>query len=121
MCVVCPCNYLTTSGSVVRAIAAGAEGHGFDLRPHHTKDVIKMVPVASLLSAQHTRTGLASLRNSLLSNLIQKHETDSIWNEWSRGTVKSFNYVEFVGKTIHEFKYPRYKIPSVSLLNLLVP
>ena len=31
-----------------------------------------------------------------------------------------FNYVEFVGKTIHEFQYPRYKIPSVRLSNLLV-
>ena len=31
-----------------------------------------------------------------------------------------FNYVEFVGKTIHEFKYPRYKIPSVRLSSLLV-
>ena len=31
-----------------------------------------------------------------------------------------FYYVEFVGKTIHEFKYPRYKIPSVRLSNLLV-
>jgi len=27
----------------------------------HTKDVIKMVPDASLLGAQHIRTGLASL------------------------------------------------------------
>jgi len=31
-----------------------------------------------------------------------------------------FNYVEFVGKTIHEFKYPQNKIPSVRLSNLLV-
>ena len=31
-----------------------------------------------------------------------------------------FNYVEFVGKTIHEFMYPPYKIPSVRLSNLLV-
>jgi len=31
-----------------------------------------------------------------------------------------FNYVEFVGKTIHELQYPRYKIPSVILSNLLV-
>jgi len=33
----------------------------FDPRPCHTKDVIKMVPDAFLLSAQHIRTGLASL------------------------------------------------------------
>ena len=31
-----------------------------------------------------------------------------------------FNYVEFAGKTIHEFKYPQYKIFSVRLSNLLV-
>jgi len=37
------------------------EGCGFDPRPRNTKDVIKMVPDASLLSAQHIRTGLASL------------------------------------------------------------
>ena len=31
-----------------------------------------------------------------------------------------FNYVEFVGKTIHEFKYPQNKILSVRFSNLLV-
>jgi len=31
-----------------------------------------------------------------------------------------FNYVEFVDKTIHEFKYPQNKIPSVRLSDLLV-
>jgi len=29
----------------------------------------------------------------------------------------AFNYVEFVGKTIHKFKYQQYKIPSVRLSN----
>ena len=29
----------------------------------------------------------------------------------------AFNYVEFVGKTIHEFKYQQYKIPLVRLWN----
>ena len=52
---------LCSSGSVVKAFAPWAGGRGFDPRPRHTKDVIKMVPDASLLSAQHTRTGLASL------------------------------------------------------------
>ena len=34
----------------------------------------------------------------------------------------AINNVEFAGKTIHEFKYQQYKIPSVRLriLNLLV-
>ena len=36
-------------------------GRGFDPRPRHTKDVIKMVPDAYLLGAQHIRTGLACL------------------------------------------------------------
>jgi len=50
-----------SGGSVVRAFAPWAGGRGFDHRPRHTKAVIKMVPYASLLGAQHIRTGLASL------------------------------------------------------------
>ena len=46
--------------SVVRAGATWAGGCGFDPWPRHTKDVIKMVPDASLLSAQHIRIVLAS-------------------------------------------------------------
>jgi len=38
---------------VVRAFAPWAGGRRFDPRPRHTKDVIKIVPDASLLSAQH--------------------------------------------------------------------
>ena len=53
-------------GSVVRAFAPWAGGRGFDPRPRHTKDVIKMVPNASLLSAQHIRTGLVSLSSQTL-------------------------------------------------------
>jgi len=30
---------------------------------------------------------------------------------------RAFNNMEFVGKTIHEFKYQQYKIPSVRLWN----
>jgi len=51
----------SSGGSVVRAFAPWAGGRWFDPRPRHTKDVIKMVPDACLLSAQHIRTGLASL------------------------------------------------------------
>ena len=40
-----------------------------------------------------------------------------LWKHFFRGV---FNYVEFVGKTIHEFKYPQYKIPLVRLSNFLV-
>jgi len=50
-----------SGGSVVRAFAPWAGGRGFDPRPRHTKDVITMVPDASLLGAQHIRTGLAPL------------------------------------------------------------
>jgi len=46
---------------------------------HHTKDVIIMVLDASLLSAQRVSIGLASL----LSNLVQKREMDTIWNKQS--------------------------------------
>ena len=45
-----------------------------------TLTVIKMVPDASLLSAQHIRTGLASLS----SQTSFKKEMDTIWNERSR-------------------------------------
>jgi len=53
-----------SGGSVVHPRAGG---RGFDPRPHPTKDIIKMVPDASLLGAWHIRSGF-----SLLSNLIQK-------------------------------------------------
>ena len=56
-------------------------GRGFDPRPRHTKEVIKMVPDASLLSAQHIRTCLASL--SPLKPRSRK-EMDATWNERSR-------------------------------------
>jgi len=49
----------------------------------HTKDVIKMVPDASLLSAQHIKTGLASLS----SQTLLKKEMDTIWNERLRVMV----------------------------------
>jgi len=39
---------------------------GIDPKPCHTKDIIKMVPDASLLRAQHMNEGLPSL----LSNLV---------------------------------------------------
>jgi len=64
---------------VVRAFTLKAAGHAFDPRPRHTKDVIKMVPDAPLLSTQHIKmSGF-----SLLSNLIKekKKEMDSIQKE----------------------------------------
>jgi len=63
-----------SGGSVVRAFALSAGGRGFDPRSRHTKDVIKMVTDASLLSAQHKRIGLASLS----SQTSFKNEMDSI-------------------------------------------
>ena len=39
-------------GANGRASASGAGGRGFESRPRHTKGV-KMVPVATLLGAQH--------------------------------------------------------------------
>ena len=71
---------LLSGGSVVRAFAPRAGGRGFDPRPRHTKEVIKMVPDVVLLSAQHIRTGLASLS----SQTSFKKEMDTIWNERSR-------------------------------------
>ena len=65
---------------MVRAFAPWVGGRGFYPRPCHTKDVIKMIPEASLLGAQHIRTGLASL----YSKTSLKKEMDTIWNERSR-------------------------------------
>ena len=42
-----------------RASASGAEGRGFDPGPRHTKGV-KMVPVATLLGAQHYKASTGS-------------------------------------------------------------
>jgi len=49
----------------------------FDPPLRHTKDVIKIVPDASLLSAKHIIIGLASLS----SQTWLKKEAQSIWNE----------------------------------------
>ena len=45
--------------------AVGQDGCRIDTWPRHTKDVIKMVPVATLLGAQHNKasTGFSSLTN----------------------------------------------------------
>ena len=68
-----------SGGSVVRAFAPWAGGRGFDPRPRHTKDVIKMVPDASLLGAQHNiRTGLASL-----SSQTSFKKRDGYHPEWA--------------------------------------
>ena len=63
------------------AFASCAGGRGFDPRPRHTKAIIKMVPDASLLRAQHIRIGLASHPSQ---TLFQKNEMGCIRNEWLR-------------------------------------
>jgi len=70
-----------SSGSVIRVFAPLAGGRGFDPRPRYTKDVIKIVPDASLLRAQHIRTGLASLSSQ--TSLKKRKEMDTIRNERS--------------------------------------
>ena len=47
---------------MVRASASEAGGRGFDPGPGHTKDLVKMIPVATLLGAQHYKasTGFSS-------------------------------------------------------------
>ena len=46
-------------GTNGRASASGAGGRGFESRPRHTKDV-KMIPVATLLGAQHYKASTGS-------------------------------------------------------------
>ena len=43
-----------------RASASGAGGRGFDPGPRHTKGVKNMVPVATLLGAQHYKASTGS-------------------------------------------------------------
>ena len=55
----------SSSGRASASCAVGQDGCRIDTWPHHTKDVIKMVPVATLLGAQHYKasTGFSSLTN----------------------------------------------------------
>ena len=80
-------NTLTAAVAQWLEFTPWAGGHGFDPRPRHTKDVIKMVPDASLLGAQHIRTGLASLS----SQTSFKKEMDTIRNERSRVIITSWD------------------------------
>ena len=59
-----------SDGVMVRASASGAGGRGFDPGPDHTKD-FKMVPVATLLDAQHNKasTGFSSAKNKNIASL----------------------------------------------------
>ena len=55
----------SSSGRASALCAVGQDGSRIDTWSHHTKDVIKMVPVATLLGAQHYKasTGFSSLTN----------------------------------------------------------
>ena len=55
----------SSSGRASASCAVGQDGCRIDTWPRHTKDVIKMVPVATLLGAQHYKasTGFSSLTN----------------------------------------------------------
>ena len=75
-------------------------GRGFDPRPRHTKDVIKMVPDASLLGAQHIRTSLAPLS----SQTSLKKEMDTIRNERSRVINISWDNLFRSRPKINKFK-----------------
>ena len=83
-----------------KILIGAAEGCGFDPRPRHTKDIIKMVPDASLLSAQHIRTVLASLS----SQTLFKKEMNTIWNEWSRVINISWDNLFCNRPLINKFK-----------------
>ena len=53
----------SSSGRASASCAVGQDGCRIDTWPRHTKDVIKMVPVATLLGAQYYKasTGFSSL------------------------------------------------------------
>ena len=54
-----------SSGRASASCTVGQDGCRIDIWPRHTKDVIKIVPVATLLGAQHYKasTGFSSLTN----------------------------------------------------------
>ena len=55
----------SSSGRASASCAVGQDGCRIDTWPRHTKDVIKMIPVATLHGAQHYKasTGFSSLTN----------------------------------------------------------
>ena len=55
----------SSSGRASASCAVGQDGCRIDTWPRHTKDVMKMVPVATLLGAQHYKAsiGFSSLTN----------------------------------------------------------
>ena len=55
----------SSSGRASASCAVGQDGCRINTWPRHTKDVIKMVSVATLLGAQHYKasTGFSSLTN----------------------------------------------------------
>ena len=61
----------SSSGRASASCAVGQDGCRIDTWPRHTKDVIKMVPVATLLGAQHYKasTGFSSLTNHASLNI----------------------------------------------------
>ena len=95
-----PNNY-NRSGRASASCAVGQDGCRIDTWPRHTKDVIKMVPVTTLLGAQHYRasTGFSSLTNhaSLTSHNEKKKKSLIIINicidrrtEWKTGIRAKF-------------------------------
>ena len=73
----------SSSGRASASCAVGQDGCRIDTWPRHTKDVIKMVPVATLLGAQHYKasTGFSSLTNhaSLTLHNEQKKKKNKAW------------------------------------------
>ena len=55
----------SSSGRASASCAVGQDGCRIDTWPRHTKDLIKMVPMATSLGAQHYKasTGFSSLTN----------------------------------------------------------
>ena len=92
----------SSSGRASALCAVGQDGCRIDTWPRHTKDVIKMVPVATLLGTQHYKasTGFSSLTNhaSLTSHNEKKKKKSLIIinvcidrrTEWKTGIRAKF-------------------------------
>ena len=117
----------SSSGRASASCVVGQDGCRIDTWPGHTKDVIKMVPVATLLGAQHYKasTGFSSLTNhaSLTSHTQKKKKKSLIiinvcidWRtEWKTGIYAKFvillkyrNYYYYYLYCIHGSYEPRH-------------
>ena len=118
----------SSSGRASASCAVGQDGCRIDTWPRHTKDVIKMVPVATLLGAQHYKasTGFSSLTNhaSLASHNEQKKKKSLIIinvcidrrTEWKTGIRAKF-VILLKYRNYYYYYYYYYTVNNLCMFN----